>query len=217
MGRRALRRIDPALDLSRWLKSYDNLRVPWDSAKLFGRRAPLEIDVGSGKGLFLLSASAVRAEVDYLGVELSGRYARHTAGRLAKGGITNALVIHGDATLLFRDLLPERSVAAVHVYFPDPWWKARHKKRRVMNDGFVRSVERALVPGGKLNFWTDVEEYFAATLDLLAQSTFLRGPLAVDPCPALADLDYRTHFERRMRLSGRPVFRAMFGKPLAGE
>jgi tRNA (guanine-N7-)-methyltransferase len=102
----------------------------------------------------------------------------------------------------------------VHVYFPDPWWKARHKKRRVMNEAFVREVERTLMPGGTLHFWTDVEEYFATTLELLAASTGLNGPLPVAEQPAQHDLDYRTHFERRMRLHGETVHRAEFRKPV---
>jgi tRNA (guanine-N7-)-methyltransferase len=103
-------------------------------------------------------------------------------------------------------------VEAVHVYFPDPWWKARHKKRRVMNEKFAAQVERALVPGGVLHFWTDVEEYFHAAVATIAESTKLEGPRAVQEKPADHDLDYRTHFERRMRLAGEPVYRSSFVK-----
>ncbi len=76
-------------------------------------------------------------------------------------------MIHGDAQRVFAEVLPEVSVAAVHVYFPDPWWKKRHRKRRVMNERFLRDVERVLIPGGALHFWTDVEEYFQTTLELI--------------------------------------------------
>jgi len=100
----------------------------------------------------------------------------------------------------------------VHVYFPDPWWKMRHKKRRVMTGPFVADVERVLQAGGGLHFWTDVEEYFQATLDLLAAASRLAGPFAVDERSAEHDLDYRTHFERRTRLLEQPVYRAEFRK-----
>ena len=175
-------------------------------------RAPLEVEVGSGKGLFLSAAAAARPECDYLGVEIAAKYARHAAARLARHALDNAVAVHGDAERLFSELLPDACLAGVHVYFPDPWWKARHKKRRVMNEVFVRDVERTLAPGGTLHFWTDVEEYFTATLNLLAAATRLAGPHAVAEQPAEHDLDYRTHFERRMRLHGEPVYRAEFTK-----
>ena len=211
MGRRSLRKLDPTLDLSHHLKSWDELPRPWDPIALFGRTAPLEVEVGSGKGLFLSAAAAARTECDYLGIEIAAKYARHAAARLARQELGNAVVVHGDAERLFGELLPDACLAGVHVYFPDPWWKARHKKRRVMNETFLRDVERTLAPGGTLHFWTDVEEYFTTTLNLLA-ATRLAGPYAVAEQTAEHDLDYRTHFERRMRLHGEPVYRAEFAK-----
>jgi len=115
--------------------------------------------------------------------------------------------------LLFQQWFPAESLEAVHVYFPDPWWKKRHKKRRVMNEAFLRDVQRTLRPGGALHFWTDVEEYFQTTLALIAATTSLAGPLPVPERPPEHDLDYRTHFERRTRQSNLPVFRAEFRKP----
>jgi tRNA (guanine-N7-)-methyltransferase len=212
MGRRALRRIDPSLDLSRHLKSLDGLPRPWDEAALFGRHAPLEVEVGSGKGLFLLAASQAHPERNYLGIEIVERYAAFCASRLMKRNITNAVVAAADAGRVFAELLPEASLDAVHVYFPDPWWKSRHKKRRVMNPRFARHIERTLRPGGRLHFWTDVEEYFVSTLEMLAQETRLSGPLPVVEQPAEHDLDYRTNFERRVRQLGKPVYRAEFTK-----
>jgi tRNA (guanine-N7-)-methyltransferase len=121
-------------------------------------------------------------------------------------------MVHGDGLRIFRELLPDSSLAAVHVYFPDPWWKARHKKRRVMNEAFLKDVERVLEPGGVLHFWTDVEEYFTTTLELMGRVSPLVGPLPVVERPAEHDLDYRTHFERRKRKDGLPIFRSEFRK-----
>jgi tRNA (guanine-N7-)-methyltransferase len=210
MGRRALRKIDPGLDLSRHLKEWDELSRPWDAGLLFARLAPLEVEVGSGKGLFLQSAAMAVPEHNFLGIEIAEKYARFAAARLAKHGLSNAVMIHGDAQRLFGELLPDHSVAAVHIYFPDPWWKKRHHKRRVMNESFVRQIERTLEHGGRLHFWTDVEERFHATLELIAAETSLVGPLPVFEQPAEHDLDYRTHFERRMRLDAKPIYRAEF-------
>jgi len=212
MGRRSLRKIDPALDLSPYLKTPDQLPEPWDPAALFGRRAPLEIDVGSGKGLFVTTAAESHPDCNFLGVEIAKKYARHAAARLAKRELGNAQIICGDAMSLFHQALPAASVDAVHVYFPDPWWKKRHHKRRVMNAVFLRDVERVLAAGGTLHFWTDVEEYFRQSLELIAAHTTLVGPEVVPAKPADHTLDYRTHFERRMRLHDEPVYRAMFRK-----
>jgi len=147
-----------------------------------------------------------------LGIELAERYARYAAARLARAGLANARVAHGDALKIFRELLPAQSAAAVHVYFPDPWWKQRHRKRRVMNESFLGDVERVLQREGELHFWTDVEEYFEATLRLVGDVTKLEGPLMVDEKSAEHNLDYRTHFERRMRLNSEPVYRSLFRK-----
>jgi tRNA (guanine-N7-)-methyltransferase len=212
MGRRALRKIDPALDLSRHLKTWDELPHPWNSAQLFGREAPLEVEVGSGKGLFLQAAASGAPDHIFLGIEIAHKYARYAAARLAKHSLTNAVVVDGDAERVFAELLPDESIAMVHVYFPDPWWKKRHHKRRIMNEHFVRDVARTLAPGAKLHFWSDVRDYFDATGKIIAAHTSLEGPLTVAERPAQHDLDYRTHFERRMRLGGEPVYRAEFRK-----
>jgi tRNA (guanine-N7-)-methyltransferase len=213
MGRRALRRIDPNLDLSEHLRVAEELPESWRPERLFARAAQLEIEVGSGKGLFLAAAAAACPERNFLGIEIGHKYARFAAARLAKRALANGRMIQGDALELFRLRVADASLAAVHVYFPDPWWKARHRKRRVMNEHFLADVVRTLEPGGTLHFWTDVEEYFETTLELIAACTSLVGPLAVPQQPAEHDLDYRTHFERRMRLHNRPVYRSEFGKP----
>lgn len=212
MGRRSLRKIDPDIDLSRHLRTFEELPRPWDRAVVFGRAAPLEVEVGSGKGLFLKTAAAARPDVDFLGVEIARRYAEFAAAALAKQNLPNAAVICGDALRVFHDLLPDASLSAVHVYFPDPWWKKRHKRRRVMQEPLLRDIERTLQPGGSLHFWTDVEEYFHSALELLAGCTALQGPLEVPEAPAEHDMAYRTHFERRMRQHNEAVYRSEFRK-----
>jgi tRNA (guanine-N7-)-methyltransferase len=212
MGRRALRKLDPSLDLTKHLKTFDQLPRPWDASLLFGRQAPLQIEVGSGKGLFLRNAAAALPEVNFLGIEVASKYAHFAAAMLAKRNLKNAVVVEADALRIFQELLPDASVQSLHVYFPDPWWKKRHKKRRVMRESFLRDAERTLSSGGNLHFWTDVEEYFQTTLELIAACTALHGPLDSPEAPAEHDMDYRTHFERRMRQSNEPVYRAVYLK-----
>ncbi len=212
MGRRSLRKIDPSLDLTGHLKTFEQLPRPCTAESLFGRAGPLEVEVGSGKGLFLRNAAAAKPEVDFLGIEVAKKYAEFAAAGLAKAGLTNALVVHGDGLRVFQELIPDDSLAAVHVYFPDPWWKKRHRRRRVMRESFLRDVERTLQPGGSLHFWTDVEEYFQTSLALLASHTTLLGLLPVPETPAEHDMAYRTHFERRVRLASEIVYRSEFRK-----
>lgn len=212
MGRRALPKIDPTLDLGPRLKTFDNLPRPWDAAALFGRTAELEVEVGSGKGLFLRSAATAWPDVDFLGIEISHKYAQFAAAGLVQCGLPNAMIVSGDALRIFAELLPDACLRAVHVYFPDPWWKKRHRRRRVVRDSFVRDVQRVLRPGATFHLWSDVEEYFRTSLEVIAAETSLAGPIAEPELPAEHDMDYRTHFERRMRMHGEQVYRARFVK-----
>ncbi len=210
MGRRSLRKIDPQLDLSRHYFEWAAAPRPLPLDDWLAPTGPLEIEIGSGKGLFLEHASGSRPGHRFVGIELAGKYARFAAARLAKASRTNALVVHGDAFDVLREGLPASSAHAVHIYFPDPWWKKRHHKRRIMNEPFIDQVVRILQPGGELHFWTDVQEYFQLGLELLQRFQQLEGPHPVPPAEPQHDLDYRTHFERRVRLAGLPVYRSQF-------
>jgi len=212
MGRRALPKIDRSIDISAHHSLLEELACPFVAAQFFNREAPLEIEIGSGKGLFLLNASGKNPTRNYLGVETAKKYAYLTANRFAANKRSNARMISGDGIRFFAEFLSSQSVDVVHVYFPDPWWKERHRRRRVMQAAVVRDIERVLKPTGELHFWTDVEEYFETTLALLAQECSLNGPFEVAELPAENDMDYRTHFERRMRLNDHSVFRTRFTK-----
>ncbi|MEX0824840.1 MAG: tRNA (guanosine(46)-N7)-methyltransferase TrmB [Pirellulaceae bacterium] len=211
MARRQLKKVDPHVDLSRWLRTVDQLPELLSSETLFGNKRPLEIEVGSGKGLFIERITGERPEHNFLGIEIAAKYAAAAASRLAKQQRTNGMIISGDAEPLFKTSIPEHSLAAVHVYFPDPWWKAKHKRRRVLNESFIDNVARCLQPDGRFHFWTDVLDYFESTLELLAKRVPEWGP----PLPEAAneathDLDYRTHFERRSRQHAIPVYRVRY-------
>lgn len=208
MPRRPPRMPDPRHDLSAHLLSLESLPDPCNPADLFTGRAPIELEVGSGKGLFLASASAAAAERNFLGIEIAVGYARLCAGKLAAASSPNAKVIHGDAGFLVRSLLPDACLAGMHVYFPDPWWKARHRKRRVLSEGFLVHGGRTLAPGAVLHVWTDVEEYFVEAMAAARATGLFADPREEHPTEPAHDLDYRTHFERRTRLAGMPVWRA---------
>jgi tRNA (guanine-N7-)-methyltransferase len=215
MPRRPPRKPDPSLDLSGHLLELAALPAPLDPRSLFPTAAPVEMEVGSGKGLFLATASAARPDRNFLGVEISGGYARLCAGKLAAQRAANARIVHGDATYLARSLLPDACLAGIHVYFPDPWWKARHRKRRVLSDLFLTHAGRVLTCGGQMHIWTDVEEYFHEALAAAAGTGLFAQARDVGARPAEHDLDYRTHFERRTRLAGAPVWRALLERSSA--
>lgn len=217
MPRRVVRPIHREVDLTEWLFTHDDLPQPWDGGeRLYGEVRPLEVEVGSGKGLFLRRATAESPGHNFLGIEVSHKYARFAAAHLAREGRENGRMVSGDALRVFREVLPEAALEAVHVYFPDPWWKKRHRKRRVLNEAFLADAARTLRPGGSMHFWTDVEEYFESTLELIdtmrTEGLPLEGPHEVVESPAEHHLDYRTHFERRTRLNEELVYRSRFSK-----
>ena len=159
MGRRALRKLNPTLDLSPYYAEIEDLTDECTISDFFTQQQPLEIEVGSGKGLFMQTASVDHPERNFLGIEIARKYAKHCASRLARQEQVNAFMLQGDALGFISKHIANNIVAAIHVYFPDPWWKARHRKRRVMNESFVTDIIRCLIPNGILHFWTDVKEY----------------------------------------------------------
>jgi tRNA (guanine-N7-)-methyltransferase len=188
--------------------------VDWRA--VFGNDQPVELEVGFGKGLFLLTSALAHPEINYAGVEIERKYVLFTATRMAKRQLRNVRLAWGDARTFLRERVPESSLQAIHVYFPDPWWKKRHHKRRVFTEEFARHCCRALVPGGKLHVATDVEEYFQIISELLAG---VEG-LQVLPPPAenepRHDFDYLTNYERKKRKAGKPIFRATCEKRPVG-
>lgn len=186
--------------------------VPLEWNAIFGNAQPVEIEVGPGKGLFLLTESQARPTVNFLGIEIERKYALYAATRVAKRSLPNVKLAWADAREFLRDRVPASSVQAVHVYFPDPWWKKRHHKRRVFTEEFAASCQRILIPGGRLFVVTDVEDYMA-----MVRETLARFPALVElPPPAEKspkhDLDYLTNFERKFRQQGKPIYRATYCK-----
>lgn len=199
---------DPSTEYRPFLIEAIDGSLDWGG--LFRDDRPRELEIGSGKGLFLTRAGQARADRNFVGIELARKYARRAAERIAKTGLANVRVIWGDARRLVTQSVPTACVEAVHVYFPDPWWKKRHKKRRLMQSGFIEQLVRVLRAGGLLHFTSDVESYFQETLTLLrAQGSFFEHERPAEKV-AQHDLDYLTHFERKYRLEGRPIYRALF-------
>jgi tRNA (guanine-N7-)-methyltransferase len=183
---------------------------PIDWPAVFGNDHPVEIEVGFGKGLFLVTAAQAHPERNYLGIEVLRALQLYAATRVAKRHLTNVRVARGDARRFLHERVADGSVAAVHVYFPDPWWKKRHHKRRVWTPEFAADCVRVLRPGGRLHVATDVPEYFALVRELLdGQSGLKRLWSEEQTGPPRAD-EILTNFERKARQKGGSVFRAEY-------
>jgi tRNA (guanine-N7-)-methyltransferase len=137
---------------------YDDATSPWHA--LFGNDHPVEIEIGPGRGDVLLAFATARPSVNFFAIEHVRGAAQHVALRLRAAGIGNARVLVADAACVVARLVPPASVAAYHVYFPDPWPKRRHHKRRLVTPAFAAAVARSLVPGGVVHVATDVRDLF---------------------------------------------------------
>ena len=175
---------------------------------MFGNDHPVELEVGFGKGLFLLTAAQAHPEINFVGVEIVRKYQLFTATRLAKRGCGMCASPVPMCLRFLPRCVAAASLQAVHVYFPDPWWKKRHHKRRIFTAEFVAECARVLRPGGQLHAATDVEEYAEVMSGVARRPTRLasRLPPPLEKTP-LNDLDYLTNFERKFRKQGKPIFR----------
>ena len=205
----------PVEDLRPWFLAVGDLERELAGARLdwnawFGNPNPVEIDVGSGRGLFLHTASGANPGTNYVGVEIEFKDGRRAAKRLQRADRTNARVLGGDAHFFLRNLVAPQSVDAIHVYFPDPWWKKKHRSRRVFSDLFVDLAVAALKPRGYLHSWTDVEEYFGVISGLMNNDPRFEALPPPEQRSAEHDMDYQTSFERKARKLGTVIHRGLW-------
>ena len=200
----------PLETLQPYLLTVPDPAAPLDWSAVFGNANPVELEVGFGKGLFLLSSSENYPDVNFAGAEIVRKYQLYTATRLAKRQRTNVRVACADARLFLRDCVGRGSLQALHVYFPDPWWKKRHHKRRVFTAEFVEQAIRVLRVGGRLCAATDVEEYYQLMQELLTPRTQMRALPPPEVGTPAHDLDYLTNFERKFRKQGKAIYRLCY-------
>ncbi len=195
------------------------LAAPIDWVAFFGNAYPVEIEIGFGKGRFLLEASKRHPRVNYIGVERARKYVELTRERFEKhirhfgvdrasGTFSNVRLAWTDANYFVTRYVPAASVQAYHIYFPDPWPKKRQRKRRIFrNQDFLAALTSTLKSdGGRLYIATDYEAYFWEIQERLSQVNPLR-PVADTLGP---DRDIATNFEMKYTLEGREIYRAIY-------
>jgi len=178
------------------------LAAPLPLPELVPGTGPWEVEIGFGKGRYLLRRSLEDPERRFLGVEIAGKYQRLFVERARRRKAANWIALRGDALYLLSAVLPARFAKAVHVYFPDPWPKSRHQKRRLFDPETVDLVVGLLADGGRLLFATDFLEYGEKVHEILAtypglavvrRDRWEEGP--------------RTNYEAKYEAEGRPILR----------
>lgn len=212
MARRPHLRPEPAgLDLA-------SLREPpsWD--EVFGFHGPLELEIGCGAGGFALEYARRHPRVRTVAFEWRKKFAREVQHRAFARGLKNLRVIEADARAVVPLLFAKRSLSAIHLQFPDPWWKRSHQKRAILTPTFTATLFELLEPGGLFDLRTDVEDRARQMLERLEEVGF-ENPLGRGAFHPPDPEDVPSTRERRYLVTGQPVFRARLRKPerLASE
>ena len=181
---------------------------PLDFRTLFGREAPVVVEVGSGMGETTARIAAETPQRDYLAIEVHAPGVGSLLRQVAELGLTNVRVVQHDAVEVMREMIPADSLAAIHVFFPDPWPKLRHHKRRLIQPGFAALAASRLARGGVLHVATDWEDYANHVLAVLAETAALRNTAeGFAERPATRP---ETKFERRGLRLGHGVWDIVF-------
>jgi tRNA (guanine-N7-)-methyltransferase len=178
-----------------------------------GGAGPLELEIGSGHGGYALAFARLRPDATLVAIEQRRAFADALAAKAEKRGHRNVVAICGDARILAPRLFRAGSLSAVHVHFPDPWWKRRHERRRLMDDSMSLLLLQLLAPAGHLDFRTDVERYAAEAVVRLEQVGFENacGPGVFAPHDPAEIPSTR---EKRYLESGAPVWRLRMRRPI---
>jgi len=208
--------------MARLLKEYPDIAIKpetldgkIDFAAVFGRIAPVHIEVGSGRGTFLVNQAKLSPDINFLGIEWASRYYRYTVDRIGRWNLKNVRMLRADAAVFISEFVPESSVDCFHIYFPDPWPKKKHHKRRFICDKNLDQFLRCLKTSGSIRIATDHADYFEQIEKVLSiKSACLRQ---IDFLPtAGADIgewvgstgspQVGSNFERKYLKEQRPIY-----------
>ena len=176
--------------------------TPYDFAAIFGNPNPVELEVGSGKGRFLIGEAEANPDRNYVGIEWANKYCQLCASRAAGRKMTNIRFLRDDAVHTFKMAISDRCLEAVYVLFPDPWPKKRQLKRRTIQAPFLDQVARTVKVGGKLVLATDHAEYFEQMVEVTAAHPKIQQVLKLVGEEARTGV---TNFEVKYRAEGRVI------------
>lgn len=190
----------------------EKLSRPIDFQQMFGNDHPVEMEIGCGKGTFITDQARARPDVNFLGIEWANFYYRYAADRLRRHNCLNARMVRADAGFFVVECVADASLDVLHIYFPDPWPKKRHHKRRLIQAPFVRQIERMLKPGGRVQIVTDHQDYFEQIEPLLRISNL--KVIDYNRPGSAGDGEFvGTNFERKYQREGRPFYAIAAVKP----
>ena len=175
-----------------------------DPSALFGRVAPLVLEIGSGMGETTAAIARANPEADFIAVEVHGPGVGSLLNRIAADGLANVRVIRHDAVEVLTRMIPDGALSAIHLFFPDPWPKKRHHKRRLVQAEFAALAARKLAPGGTLHAATDWPDYAEHMNSVFMSETLL------EPAPSGFVERFVTKFETRGRRLGHPIHDLFF-------
>lgn len=189
----------------------EELKGPLDLAQIFGNDKPVELEIGIGKGYFIRNAALATPDINFIGIEIRRKFLNLAKERVEKRPIENVRFVCGEAYSFMKEFLGPQSLSAVHLYFPDPWPKARHHKRRIFNQHFIQEAYDVLKPGGLLLVATDHKGYWEHMQEVLEAQTLLE-PTNVVPEPASGTKGL-TNYEIKYIIEGREIYRTGYRKP----
>jgi len=139
-----------------------------DFIQVFGRPGPVHIEIGTGKATFLLNEAIDQPHINFIGIERANKYYRYAVDRIGRWGLANVRIVRTEAATFLANFTPDSSVDCFHIYFPDPWPKRRHHKRRFFCLANLQHLIRCLKTGGQIRIATDHSEYFEQIQKLIA-------------------------------------------------
>jgi tRNA (guanine-N7-)-methyltransferase len=168
----------------------DNLPSPPTLDSLFGRSAPVEVDLGCGKGRFLLTHAAAHPDINMLGTDIQVGRLQKVRTRAERAGLTNIRLLHTNTDYALEYLIPRDSIRAFYLFFPDPWPKRKHHHHRLVQPDFLTLIHRTLQRGGALHIATDHESYFTHIQSVVqADARFVRIEPFVPPAEEKTDFE----------------------------
>ena len=199
---------------ARKLKDYTDISLKPDCLEgkisfddIFLQPGPVHIEIGSGKGTFLVNQALQQPEINFLGIEWASKYYRYAVDRIGRGSLSNVRLIRTDAAEFIAEHTPDEAISGFHIYFPDPWPKKRHHKRRFVCEKNITEMLRCLVPDGIINIATDHAGYFEQIEQVIdSVSGQLKKIDFIKPAGAEADEWSGTNFERKYLKQGRDIY-----------